>query len=375
VKIIKIEPFILEQKLDQTFHFSQWQYDSRKICVVRVTTDEGLYGWGEGYGPAEILESGIKFFTPFLLDKDPLHVETLWRSMYLNSLDFARRGIMLSALSALDVALWDINGKILNQPISVLLGGRFRESVPVYASGMYFCNGNQLHTQFAEEAEKYRNLGLSAVKMKVGLGVETDAEHVSIVREALGKDMKLMVDANHAFNLNEAIKLADKIEQYDINWFEEPLSPEDYSGYYELRNSINLPIAGGECEYLRYGFRYLFENRCVDIAQPDICAAGGFTEVKKVIAMAETYGIEVIPHCWGTGIAISATLQMLANISIVPGRLYEPEPFLELDYSENAIRETLIIPKFEVKKGRMDIPDKPGLGIDVDLDVLDRFRI
>ena len=373
MQIKKVESFVVSCQLKESFYFSQWRYDNRTICLVKITTNEGLYGWGEGYGPAKIIKSGIEFFTPLLLDSDPLQEENLWQAMYLRSLDHARRGIMLSALSALDVALWDLKGKILKQPVSVLLGGRKRENVKAYATSLYFSDGPNLSQRLAEEAMSYKQNGFGAVKMKVGLGLKEDVKNVQAVRQAIGPDVELMVDANHAFSLKEALELARAIEPYNIAWFEEPISPEDYEGYRELRLRTTIPMAGGECEYLRAGFLQLFENRCVDIAQPDICAAGGLTEVKKICTLAQTFGVQFTPHYWGTGIALSAALHLMSNWDVIPGRLKEPQPLIELDCTENPLRDELVQPTFSTHNGHLQVPNKPGLGVDVDGDALNKY--
>lgn len=339
MKIASIEPFVVSYELDESFYFSQWEYKSRTICLVKMTTEDGTYGWGEGYGPASLVKAGIEFLAPDLIGRDPCHHETLWQTMFLRSFDFARRGVLLSALSAIDVALWDLKGKLYNTSVSVLLGGRKRDSVKTYATGLYFSWGNRLSERLAEEAATYMHNGFRAMKMKVGLGVKQDVENIKAVREAVGTGAELMIDANHAFSLKEAAQLAEAIEKYDISWFEEPVSPEHYESYAELRRKTNIPIAGGECEYLRAGFLHLFQNKSVDIAQPDICAAGGLTEVKKITALAESFGVEVVPHSFGSGIALAAAMQLLSNMDVAPGRMYEPDVLLELDRTENPLRE------------------------------------
>lgn len=375
MKIEKVEPFILNYELDNSFYFSQWEYKKRIICLVKVTADNGIYGWGEGYGPANIIKAGIEFFTPFLLNQDPQHHERLWRTMFLRSFDFARRGVFLSALSAIDVALWDLKGKLWNQPVSVLLGGRKRETVKAYATGMYFSNGADLAVKLAEEAASYKKEGFNAMKMKVGLGVKEDIKNIKAVREAIGPDVDLMIDANHAYSLKEAIQLALAVEQYNISWFEEPVSPENYDCYAELRTKTTIPIAGGECEHLCAGFLNLFQKRCVDIAQPDICAAGGLTEVKKIACLAELFGVEIVLHTWGSGIGIAAALQLLSNLDVTPGRLHEPELLLELDRTTNPLRDVLFIPHFNIEKDIIRVPNSPGLGVDINEELFKRYLI
>ncbi len=371
--IEKIETFIVQQKLAQPFFFSQWEYDTRQVCLVKITDHEGRYGWGEGYGPAGVVQAGIRFLEPLVLGQDPLHVETIWNRMYRRSLDYARRGVLLAALSAIDVGLWDLRGKIMQQPVSVLLGGQRRERVKVYATGMYFVDEPDLDKKLAEEAKMYVDQGFKAVKMKVGLGVNEDLNNIVAVRQSIGPGVALMIDSNHAYARSEALSLARKVEPLEIAFFEEPLSPEDYEGYRELRAQTAIPIAAGECEYLCAGFRHLLVGQCVDIAQPDICAAGGLTEVKKIVALAQTFGVNVIPHCWGTGIAFAAGLHLVSTLDIVPGRLRMPEPMLEMDRTENPLRDRLILPLFKAADGLVPVPSGPGLGVDVDPALLEAF--
>ncbi|MFS4447923.1 mandelate racemase/muconate lactonizing enzyme family protein [Maribacter sp. 2307UL18-2] len=373
MKIAKIEAFVLSNQLKETFSFSQWTYSERRICIVKITTDEGLCGWGEGYGPADLIKTGIKLVTPLLIGENPLENETLWHKMYRKTLDFARRGVLAASISAIDVALWDIKGKVFNQPVSVLMGGQHRKWVIPYATGLYFSESDNLTVKLVDEARSYVDQGFKAIKMKVGLSVTQDIALVKAVRKAIGNDIELMVDSNHAYSLREATALAKAIEQYDIGWFEEPVSPEYYHQYRELRSKTTIPIAGGECEYLRYGFQTLLENNCVDILQVDICGAGGLSEAKRICTLANTRGIEIIPHVWGTGIAFHAALHFIANQEPIPGRLHPPDMYIEYDRTENEIRESLTVPSIQMKNGCIDIPQSPGLGITVDEEVVRNF--
>jgi len=375
MKIINVEAFLLSDKLEEAFYFSQWSYKERRICVVKITTDEGTVGWGEGYGPADVLEAGIKLLKPLLLGENPLNNEVLWFNMYRKTLDFARRGILVASISALDVALWDIKGKALNLPVCTLLGGCYRDRVVPYATGLYFSDCDDLPARLAKEAKDYVRQGFHAVKMKVGLSLKKDVANVAAVRAAIGGDIKLMVDSNHAYSLREATELARKIEQYDIGWFEEPVSPEFYDQYKTLRDKTVIPISGGECEYLRYGHHQLLKSKSVDILQVDICSAGGLTEAKRIAALASTYGVEIIPHTWGTGIAFHTALHYIANLEPVPGRLYNPDFYIEYDRTSNGIRERLTIPSIEMKDGYIDVPTAPGLGIEIDEDALDFYAV
>ncbi|QCX37613.1 mandelate racemase/muconate lactonizing enzyme family protein [Aureibaculum algae] len=371
--IEKIETFILKDKLSKSFFFSQWEYSERCICVVKITTSNGEFGWGEGYGPANVLEEGIKFLEPFVIGQNPLENEVIWHNMYRKTLDFARRGILVASMSAIDIAIWDLKGKILGLPVSTLLGGAHRKKIRPYATGLYFTDHKNPAKDFTEEATRYVKQGFKAIKMKVGLGIKADYENVKKIREIIGDDIQLMVDSNHAYTLREAIALCKKIEPFDISWFEEPISPEYYKQYSELRTKTSIPISGGECEYLRFGFHQLLRNNSVDIIQPDICASGGLTEAKRIAALASSYGVDLIPHTWGTAIGIHVALHFISNLENIPGRMYQPDFLIEYDQTENGLRERLTHPKIEMVDGMMEVPDRPGLGIEVDEDVLREY--
>ncbi len=375
MQIKSIESFVLSDQLKESFYFSQWEYSERRICIVKITTDSGHVGWGEGYGPAGVIKAGVEHLAQFIIGINPLENETIWSTMYRRTLDYARRGVLVSAISAIDVAIWDLKGKILDQPVYMLLGGKMRECITPYATGLYFTRCNNLADKLCEEAKMYVDMGFKAMKMKVGLGIEEDINIVRKVRETIGDEIQLMIDSNHAYNLREAVQLSRAVEQYNIGWFEEPISPEFYDQYAELRTKTTIPISGGECEYLKYGFQTLLSSRSVDIIQPDICATGGLTEAKKIATLASVYGVEVVPHSWGTGIALSAAAHFITNLDEVPGRMYSKSCFMEYDRSENGLRDELTVNAIEFKDGIITLSDKPGLGFDVNEEALYKYTL
>ncbi|MEC9160803.1 MAG: mandelate racemase/muconate lactonizing enzyme family protein [Bacteroidota bacterium] len=373
ITISKIETYVLKDTLEKSFFFSQWEYSERCICIVKITCSDGTYGWGEGYGPANILESGIEFLKAQVLGENPLHNEVIWNKMYRKTLDFARRGVLVASMSAIDIAIWDIKGKLLNQSVGSLLGGVQRKYVVPYATGMYFTEKDNLTKDFEVEAKLYLEKGFKAIKMKVGLGISKDVSNVKHLRSIIGYDIKLMIDSNHAYTYTEALELSKKLEKYEISWFEEPVSPEFYEQYAELRQKTTIPIAGGECEYLRFGFHQLLKNKSVDIIQPDICACGGITEAKRIASLASTYGVDIVPHTWGSSIGIHVALHFISNLESLPGRMFSPDFLLEFDQTENALREQLTFPKLEMKNGKIQVPSSPGLGLEVNEDELHKF--
>jgi D-galactarolactone cycloisomerase len=198
---------------------------------------------------------------------------------------------------------------------------------------------------------------------------------IAAVRAAIGPDLPLMLDANHGYDAIEAIKLGRRVEAHDITWFEEPVPPEDLDGYREIKAAISIPVAGGECEYTRFGFRNVLQHRAIDILQPDTCAAGGLSECKKIADMASAFGVRYVPHVWGSAIGLAAALQLLAVLPRNPPGNRPLEPMLEFDRSEHPFRQAIVTAPIEHKNGVVTIPDGPGLGIEIDRAELERFKV
>lgn len=385
MKIKDIHTFIARVPLGrQQFYSSQCAFPERKSLLVSVETDSGITGWGEGgqYGPAEPVASCIEqVFAPRLRGRDPIEREVIWHELYSATRDFGRKGAYIEAISALDIALWDITGQAMGEPVSRLLGGCFRSSIPAYATGCYYRGQKYLDgnlEELAAEARSYRDAGFHMLKMKIGLlEVARDLERVATVREAVGQDCALLVDANHAYNAATAVRVARGLERFGVLWFEEPVPPEDRDGYRAVRRAAAVPVAGGECEYTRYGFRELIAGGCVDIAQPDLCVAGGFSEWLRIAALAESFGICVIPHVWGSGVALAAALHALAALPPFPHTAnpipLQNEPVIEFDRNPNPLRDDLLEEPITITDGRIGVPHGPGLGIQINMEVLQRY--
>jgi D-galactarolactone cycloisomerase len=211
--------------------------------------------------------------------------------------------------------------------------------------------------------------------MKVGLNIDHDEKNVKAVRDAIGFDIELMIDANHAYSYDEALKLSKRLENMEIKWFEEPLSPEFYDQYSDFKAKSQIPVAAGECEYLRYGFQKLLDKNCIDFLQMDICSCGGLTEAKRITSLSSTKGVKVIPHTWGSGIAFFAAINFISNLEPIPGRLYQDDAYIEYDRTENKIRENIIKNNILMKDGYIKTNTLPGLGIDVDENYLNEIKI
>jgi D-galactarolactone cycloisomerase len=381
MKITDVKTYVLQAIFEnQGFGWSQRVTDRRQTAICVVATDEGITGLGEAFyfgGPASLAADMIdNALGPLIVGRDPLDTGVIWDFLYNWTRDQGMKGLTISALSAVDIALWDIKGKALGLPVHKLLGGAYRRQARVYATGLYEPqNVPDITEALVKEALGYKEAGFSGMKLKVGYGIDTDLKYIKAIREAIGEDLFLMVDANHAYNAGEAIRLAKEMEPFHIHWFEEPVPPEDIEGYIEVKNSSAIPVAGGECEYTRYGFRELIQRRAVDILQPDLCAAGGFSEMTKIVAMASAANMPVIPHVWGTNVGLAAALQLFAALPNFPERRFPAEPFFEYDRSPNPLRDGVTVEKFKMKNGYLDIPERPGLGVTLDLAFVEKHTI
>ncbi len=377
MKIDCIRTHHLRDALNEPFGFSQWYYSTRNALLVEIIADDGTTGWGECYGPAEVYQAAItSFYGPRLLGLDPLATDRLWHDMWQWSLDFARGGIMMGAMSGIDIALWDLKGKSLGQSVSEMIGGRYRDSIPCYATGMYFKDmaEDALLESLLAEAVGYREQGFKAMKIKVGKNLEFDARQIAAMREAL-PDTMLMADSNHAYDLPEAIHIGRILQEHDFAWFEEPLSPEFESQFRQLHDKVSVPIATGECEQTRYGFQRLLSTGGVQIAQPDLAYCGGISEALKIRTVASSLGVNVIPHCWGTMLNLAATTHFLASGYREPGRAEDSGAILELDRTPNPLRDELFEVPIEFDNATVRVPTGPGLGVVIDRSSLESFRV
>lgn len=375
MRIERVATHVLEANLQQPFAWSSDSTTIRRACIVEVVTDSGVTGWGECFGPAGLNAAVVNAFARELVGLDPRRTEWIWAMLYNKFRDQGQKGLVVSALSGVDIALWDIRGKVLGVSIASLMGGPMRTSVNAYATGTYRLQQGDPIDYIVEEVAGYKEQGFRGAKIKIGFDVDEDAELIHACRKQVGADMKLMLDANHGYDALEAIRLGRMVADADIEWFEEPVIPEDLASYREVRDKQPIPVAGGECEYTRWGFANVFTSRAIDIVQPDTCAAGGLSECKKIADMANAFGIRYVPHVWGTAIGLSAALQLLAVLPHTPTRSRAREPWLEFDRSEHPFRQAVVKAPIEHAAGTVQIPSGPGLGIEVDRAGVERFEV
>ena len=363
-------PLPRRERFDSAFS----TFTARDACLVEIETDEGVTGWGECLGPAAVNAAIVRAMAPGLLGRDPLAIEPIWFDLYAAWRDQGQRGATVTAQSGIDIALWDIAGRHFDVPVHVLLGGAHRTAVPAYATGGFRPHGRDRLQTLVGETAGYVGQGFRAVKIKIGFGVDEDEAVIRAVRDAIG-DADLMIDANHGYDAIEAIELGRRVADCRIAWFEEPVVPEQLESYRRVRVGQPIPVAGGETWHGRLAHTEAILAEAVDILQPDVAGCGGITEIRKIVAHAETAGIRVVPHVWGTGVAVAASLHVLATIPPQPGRHAARDPWLEFDRTPHPYRMAVLREPIEHENGTVRVTDGPGLGVEIDRDVLERFAL
>ncbi|MFT5094053.1 MAG: D-galactarolactone cycloisomerase [Porticoccaceae bacterium] len=373
LKITAVTTFKLLHKLKRPFGVSVSVPLSRTrtALIVKIETDAGLVGWGET-GPISGAQGTIDDqLAPILIGQNPLRYRKLWRQLW-----GANFGNGL-AVGAVDMALNDLRGKILGLPVADLFGGRMRDRVPVYGSTMNYMEGEEPEDLYPRQAAERAAEGFKALKMRLGrYSVAREAKVAKAVRDAVGPNVRLMVDGNAAYTLRSAVQMGRVLDELNFDFFEEPLpqSPR-YAGYAELREKLPLPLAGGEAVDSRIAAKDLIDRRAVDIIQPDAALCGGIGEALFIGELAALSGIRCIPHCWGGAISIAASVQLLSLLPQPHWGFPTDTPLLELDLSENPWRTEIVKEPFKVVDGEIAVSKAPGLGIDVNEDAIRQYAV
>jgi L-alanine-DL-glutamate epimerase-like enolase superfamily enzyme len=336
-------------------------YTHSGLGLIKIHTDEGTMGVGVG-STGGVAGATIEHLKPELIGEDPINVERLWHKMWIPKL-IGRRGLTTRAISGIDIALWDLRAKVAGMPLYKMLGG-FRNRMPTYIAGGYYEEGKGLK-ELQQEMYENVEMGAKAIKMKIGaVPIREDAERVKAVREAIGPDVKLLVDANCAYRAYEAIQMARAMEEYDIFWFEEPIMPDDYDGHVRLAQMTSIPIATGENEYTRYGFRDLINTKAVPILNADAKVLGGVTEFMKVAAYAQAHDLVIAPHG-------SQDIHIHLVTAIQNGLILEYYRD-SVDPMHGKVYNTTLRLNDD---GTVSPPEVPGVGIDPNYTELAPFRV
>lgn len=387
MRITKIVSHVLQYDLPEELGYSQQYYARRSAHLVEVQTDQGITGWGECFGPGTVAlaNKGIveKVIQPMILGDDPMNRDVIWHKVYNLLRDHGQKGMPLQSLSGVDIALWDIAGKVAGLPLHKLIGGAHRDKVAAYGYGMMLKRESvEDHVvRFRDEAAAILGMGFKATKMKVGLGPKADVRLCEAVAAGVGDAGQFMVDANHCYTTSDAFYVGRALEELGAYWFEEPVAPEDLDGYRDLRANLRVNISGGEAEFNRWGWRSILENRGLDIAQPEVCALGGISEYLRVLTLCHAHFTPVVNHVWGSAVAVATNLQLLAAMPALPGGLTPWEPMLEFDTTHNSFRDDLLTEPLNIQEqvtrsgGYVSIPQRAGIGVEPDRDFIRAYEI
>lgn len=383
MKITKVELFVLKSEgLYNNPHAADEPLGPTYMGIVKVSTDEGITGYSDMETCASVAkacvdapkwseEPGMECFdglASLLVGENPLEVERLWYRMYRGSIYYGRRGVALQAISAIDIALWDICGKAFGQPIHILLGAKWRDKVRAYGSTLFRPTPDAM----AEAVREYLKDGFTAIKFGWGVfgtDFRRDVKLVEAARKALGDDRDLLVDTGWFVERTpkEAIQIVRAIEPFRPFFVEELLHPEDYDGYRRVADSVDVPIACGEQEATEWGFQQLIERGGIDVLQPDLTRCGGFTVARKIVHMAERANRLVIPHSWSSDLLTAASLHLTA--------FQRPAEFVEFSTSVGPLSRMLVQEPLRMENGFLVVPQGPGLGVEVNDAVIERYRV
>jgi D-galactarolactone cycloisomerase len=367
-KIADVRTYYVKHELARAIGPSTAYYKTRDAILVKITTADGLSGWGETAALPGI-RATIDELGQTLVGRNPLEHRKLWRQLWGPNFG---NGLVVGAL---DMALEDLRGKALNLSVAEMYGGRLRDRVPAYAAAMNYTEGVPAEKQYPEEAAGLARRGFTAMKMRLGgQPIPRDLATAAAVREAVGPDVKLMVDGNGAYTLGAAIKVGRELERLKFYFFEEPMPQPHYAGYEELTARLDIPIAAGEVIDSRGTAREFVARRVMRIIQPDVSLCGGIAECLFIAELARLWGIPCIPHSWGGALLIAATLQVLALLPDTSWSRTTESPMLELDTYENPFRDELVTNPVRLRPdGLVDIPTGPGLGVEVNEEVVRRY--
>jgi D-galactarolactone cycloisomerase len=336
---------------------------ARLTSLVRVSLDTGLIGIGAAYSHPELVRIIVEdHLAPFLIGEDPRRTDMLWERMYSLTRWYGRKGVALSALGGVDIALWDIRGKLEEAPLYELLEGT-RSEIDAYASGLLW---QEDLDALAAEVERHLEDGFTVMKMRLGRDDAYDRAAVRHVHDALGGRGRVAVDGTHRYSIKDARELGTFLAANDVAWFEEPFPPEDIDAYVALRPQIDVPLTAGENEFGVQGFRELFRAGAIDIAQPDASRTGGVTECRRIGKLAESHGIDVMSHTWSDAVALAANAHVIAAL---PNGIA-----VEIDRTSNPFMTELILEEPKVNAGRLHLGTAPGLGIELNHNFVEEHR-
>jgi D-galactarolactone cycloisomerase len=375
VKIQSIEVIGLACKLTagKIYGSSVGLHTHRRASLIRLRTEDGIEGIGDVRAPVGFVRAAIEMMKPAFIGSN-LHDRDAVFNRFFNSVyHMGHQGALIAAYSGLNIAMLDALGKGLGQPVYKLLGGKVSAEVPVYATGGHFTLKSD--ADLVPQMEELKALGVAGVKIKIGMGIDSDAERAATARRAIGDDIFLAVDANANYTADLALESMRRMAPHRIEWFEEPLKPYDYAGYAFLRSRGIMAVAAGEAHYMVHDFLRLLKGQCIDIAQPAVCACGGLDEARRIAELCRLYGTRVVPAAWSSGVGLVAAIHYAA--SLLPNHVeFDPKPqFVEFDAEENALRDEILTEPVRIRNGKFAVSEAPGLGLQLNEDAVRHYTV
>lgn len=344
----------------------------RQSTLVRLTLEDGTEGFGEAWGMPAVNGVYEPFLASYIVGSNVFDIEHVFGRILARHYHFGIQNQMMAAISGIDIAAKDAAGRLLELPVSRLIGGRRLDRVPFYASGGYLTETPE--QDYAPQIAAMAEAGYRAVKIKIGLSPESDEARVATAREMLGTDVEILVDINTNYTLDIAREAVARLEPYRVGWVEEPLAPTDFDGLARLNAMTAVPIATGEALYTVFDFKRLADARAADVLQPDLTLCGGFWQGRKIAELAHASHLRLSPHVWGGAIGLAAALHYIAALPVYPHSDNIPKPvLLEYDLGHNPLRSDILTEPLLPKDGFLSVPDGPGLGVEIDFDAVERY--
>lgn len=370
MKIQDVTSFPVSCSLERPIANSAERHKRRSTTLVKITSEEGVTGWGEAYGPPPGISRCIQtYLRPRLIGENPFRLEYLWFKLQTH------KGIPKGALGGIDLALWDLKARALGVPLYELLGGRNTEVITPYATGFFLNEDDPDATAYLEaEVREALSRKFRALKMKIGFGRDRDIRRMERVRHMVSEQTDLMVDANQAYDLMTCLELAPALTDLKVRWLEEPMPWHSLDGYRELRKKVSFAVAGGEAETDYGGFVDAIRRRIVDVIQPDLAAAGGLTNARRVAVLSEAFQVDFQPHVFGTILALPAAVQLMAAVTNNQPWMLFPRPvLLEWDTTPNPMAADLLKKPLQLQEGLLPVPDGIGIGVEVNEEAIGTY--
>jgi len=373
IRIVGLEYAMPEEK---AYGMARGLTSRRGGGIVHLETEDGVVGIGEAWGPARVAAAYLEIVKPYFVGTSVFAQRGVQQMVYAKHYHFGTQNMLVALFSGIDIAAHDAMGKLLKVPVCDLIGGRQRSHVPVYASGGYFTRDADQQAALARQLEPHAGKGFPAFKIKIGRNPADDEARVRLARRVIGEDAVLTVDSNGNYTADQVVESIRRIAGYGIGWYEEPLAPQDWKGYAELRQRSPIPIATGEALYETFDFRRLVDGRLADVVQPDLALCGGLSVARFVGELCAAEHLRLSPHVWGTAVGLAAAVHWVASLPSYPHGAHVPFPTLvEYDIGENKLRDGLFSTPMLAKAGMIAVPEGPGLGVELDPGVVARYTV